>query len=57
MESAQVLMRFVSMARVSQMLGTTPDDMADVLRSSRFSDDDKAAFADFVLSASEEVTP
>jgi len=49
MESNQVVMQFVSMDRVSRMLGTTPDDMAEVLRSSRFSDDDKAAFADFVL--------
>ena len=49
MESDQVVMRFVSLSRVARALDARPDDMADVLRSARFSDADKAAFADFVL--------
>lgn len=50
MESDQVVMRFVSLSSVAQMMSTLPADMAEVLRSERFSDSDKAAFADFVLS-------
>jgi hypothetical protein len=56
MESDQVVMQFVSLSRVAHMMGTIPDDMADVLRSEKFSDADKAAFADFVLTASKEPT-
>lgn len=55
MTSDQVVMQFVSLSSVARMMGTAADDMADVLRSERFSDADKAAFADFVLASKQEV--
>jgi hypothetical protein len=56
MESENV-MRFVSLANVARVLTTTPADMADVLRSEKFDDASKAAFADFILSTQQESKP
>jgi hypothetical protein len=56
MEGEQIVMRFVALSSVAGMLRASPDDMAEILRSERFSDADKAAFADFVLKSKSEVT-
>lgn len=45
-----VQFKFVTLADVAQTLSCSVEDMADVLRSPKFTDADKAAFADFVLS-------
>lgn len=49
MDSVNGLMRFVSLQFVADVLTTTPADVADVLRSEKFSDAGKAAFGDFML--------